>query len=87
MNIKKLQNLLVDVTPDMEVLIEDANGTLYDIVGVSSINKEEITFKIQVKDTRDIYEIFQDLIDNVKEFDNKFQRFKAYVNGGDNNDC
>lgn len=87
MNIEKLQRYLNSMKPDTRVLIESADGNVYDIVGLSSINKKEITFKIQVKDTPDVYEIFQDLINNVREFDKKFQDLKALVNGGDNNDC
>ena len=78
MNIENLQRYLSGLKQDTEVLIENADGFIYDIIGLSSINKDGITFKVRLKDNRDIYEIFQDLIDNVKEFDKKFQNFKEY---------
>lgn len=86
MNIENLQKHLSGLKQDTKVLFEDTDGFIYDIVGLSSINKDGITFKIRLKDSRDIYEIFRDLVDNVKEFDRKFQDFKLSVNGGDDND-
>ena len=78
MNVKDLQRFLSGLKQDTEVLIKDADGSIYDIIGLSSINKDGIIFNVILKDSRDIYEVFQDLIDNVKEFDKKFQNFKEH---------
>ena len=78
MNIENLQRYLSGLKQDTEVLIEDTDNSIYDIIGLSSINKDGITFKVRLKDSRDVYEVFQDLMDNVKEFDKKFQNFKEH---------